>query len=222
MSVTAKAAPAQGASAKTAKAAAKPPTTAIAKTAPIKSTATHAPTKKAADKPTAESDGTTTATSRTATKVPATKVPVSKVPAKKSAAGSGRAPKQAAPAVRNAEWTDDELAQVRIALLTEMGELDEQYASTVAAWNDLQQLGSDSAGDDQADAGAKTFEREQELSIAANRRALIDQIQHAIERIDARTYGLCENCGKLIPKARLQAFPMATLDVACKAREERR
>ena len=34
--------------------------------------------------------------------------------------------------------------------------------------------------------------------------------------------GYCESCGKPIPKARLKAFPAATLDVACKEREERR
>ena len=78
------------------------------------------------------------------------------------------------------------------------------------------------SGDDQADAGSKTFEREQEQSIAANRHDLLAQIQHAIERIDGGTYGICENCGKPIPKARLKALPMATLDADCKAREERR
>ena len=66
------------------------------------------------------------------------------------------------------------------------------------------------------------FEREQELSIAANRLDLLTQIKRAVERIDAGTYGYCESCGKPIPKARLKAFPMATLDVACKQREERR
>jgi RNA polymerase-binding protein DksA len=88
--------------------------------------------------------------------------------------------------------------------------------------NDLQQANSDGAGDDQADAGSKTFEREQELSIAANRLDLVAQIQRAVERIDAGTYGYCESCGNPIPKTRLKAFPMATLDVACKQREERR
>ena len=69
----------------------------------------------------------------------------------------------------------------------------------------------------QADAGSKTFEREQELSIAANRLDLLTQIKRAVERIDAGTYGYCESCGKPIPKARLKAFPMATLDVASQA-----
>jgi DnaK suppressor protein len=48
------------------------------------------------------------------------------------------------------------------------------------------------------------------------------QMRRAIARIDAGAYGYCESCGKAIPKARLQAFPAATLDVECKQREERR
>ena len=96
------------------------------------------------------------------------------------------------------------------------------YDNSMRDLDDLQRAGTDGAGDDQADAGSKTFEREQEQSIAANRRDLITQIQHAVERIDSGTYGYCESCGKPIPKARLKAFPSATLDVVCKAREERR
>jgi RNA polymerase-binding transcription factor DksA len=88
--------------------------------------------------------------------------------------------------------------------------------------DDLQRSSTDGAGDDQADAGSKTFEREQEQSIAANRLDLLTQFEHAVERIDAGTYGFCESCGNPIPKARLMAFPAATLDVTCKQREERR
>ena len=47
-------------------------------------------------------------------------------------------------------------------------------------------------------------------------------IDEALRRIDAGTYGVCESCGQPIGKARLQAFPRATLCVSCKQREERR
>ncbi|MGI8533075.1 MAG: TraR/DksA family transcriptional regulator [Geodermatophilaceae bacterium] len=90
------------------------------------------------------------------------------------------------------------------------------------AIDELQAQANDSAGDDQADAGSKTFEREHEMSLAKNRRDLIIQFEHAVERIEAGRYGLCESCGKSIAKARLQAFPGATLCVECKQREERR
>ena len=78
------------------------------------------------------------------------------------------------------------------------------------------------AGEDQADVGAKTFEREHELALTHNARELLAQNERAIARIEAGTYGTCESCGEAIGKARLQAFPRATLCVTCKQREERR
>jgi RNA polymerase-binding transcription factor DksA len=46
--------------------------------------------------------------------------------------------------------------------------------------------------------------------------------ERALDRIDAGIYGVCESCGQPIGKARLLAFPRATLCVACKQRQERR
>jgi DnaK suppressor protein len=87
---------------------------------------------------------------------------------------------------------------------------------------DLLADSGDGAGDDQADSGSKTLEREQEMSVTANARELLDQSTHALRRLEAGTYGLCESCGILIPAARLRAFPRATLCIACKQAEERR
>jgi DnaK suppressor protein len=78
------------------------------------------------------------------------------------------------------------------------------------------------AGDDQADVGAKTFEREHELALTHNARELLTQTERALARIETATYGTCDSCGEPIGKARLQAFPRATLCVTCKQREERR
>jgi DnaK suppressor protein len=78
------------------------------------------------------------------------------------------------------------------------------------------------AGDDQADAGAKTFQREYDLSLTQNARELLDFTQKALARIDDGSYGVCASCGEPIGKARLKAFPRATLCLTCKQREERR
>jgi DnaK suppressor protein len=130
----------------------------------------------------------------------------------------------AALAVRPGEepWTDDELHEVRDKLATEAAELraDIERAETDIASRLTDATGD--AGDDQADQGAKTFEREQELALTHNARELLAQTEHALARIAAGTYGTCESCGEPIGKARLQAFPRAVLCVACKQREERR
>ena len=69
---------------------------------------------------------------------------------------------------------------------------------------------------------AKLFEREHEMSLVYNARDMVLQTERAIDRIDTKTYGRCEECGSAIGKARLQVFPRATLCMACKQKEERR
>jgi DnaK suppressor protein len=118
-------------------------------------------------------------------------------------------------------WTEAELAKVRDQLAAEVAEL---RADIDKAESDIADRLSDAvgdAGDDQADVGAKTYEREHELALAHNSRELLAQNKRALARIAAGTYGICESCGEPIGKARLQAFPRATLCVTCKQREER-
>ena len=80
----------------------------------------------------------------------------------------------------------------------------------------------DGAGNDQADVGSTTFERDHEMSLANNAREMLAQTEHALARIDDGTYGVCESCGQPIGKMRVMAFPRATLCLSCKQREERR
>src|SRR5687768_406586 len=75
--------------------------------------------------------------------------------------------------------------------------------------------------EDFADAGTATFDRERDLSIRNNIRDLISQIDRAVSRIDDRSYGTCERCGRPIDAARLKALPHASLCLDCKRREER-
>jgi len=119
-------------------------------------------------------------------------------------------------------WTPAELSDVRRELDEQSvqlrGEIDDAETASAALKRDSSSEGSG----DEADAGSKTFEREHEMSLANNSRDLLLQVERALGRLDAGTYGRCENCGNPIPKARLQAFPRVTLCVTCKQREERR
>jgi DnaK suppressor protein len=60
-------------------------------------------------------------------------------------------------------------------------------------------------------------ERERDLALSAQARAAVDEIDHALAKMDAGRYGVCERCGNPIPKARLKALPYAALCVACKS-----
>ena len=119
-------------------------------------------------------------------------------------------------------WTAAELRSIRSELEVDEARLSAEIAAAEGELAELLVNSGEGAGDDQADAGTKTFEREHEMSLANNARDMLDQTQRALARIDARTYGICESCGNPIGKRRLQAFPRATLCVTCKQREERR
>ncbi|MET9733577.1 TraR/DksA C4-type zinc finger protein [Streptomyces sp. NPDC006458] len=127
-------------------------------------------------------------------------------------------------AVRPGEdpWTPEEVAEARTELTGDMQRLKAELASSEESLVGLMRDSGDGAGDDEADTGTKNITREHELALAANAREMLIQSERALERLDAGTYGLCENCGKAIGKARMQAFPRATLCVECKQKQERR
>jgi DnaK suppressor protein len=130
---------------------------------------------------------------------------------------------RAAPAKARATRSAADTEAIRAALNERHGELRTEYDQTVADIAELQRDRlTDSAGDDQADTGTKTFEREQEISLANNILERITQVERALERLDEGSYGWCERCGNAIPVERLAAFPSATLCVSCKQLEERR
>ncbi|MEV6284753.1 TraR/DksA C4-type zinc finger protein [Kribbella sp. NPDC051770] len=126
--------------------------------------------------------------------------------------------------VRDGEnpWTAAELTELRGELEADVLHLKEEIRDAEQEIVGLLRDGGDGAGNDQADVGSTTLERDHEMSLANNARDMLDQIERALARIDDGTYGVCESCGKAIGKGRLQAFPRATLCVSCKEREERR
>ena len=202
-----KAAPAKKAPAKKA-----PAKKAPAKKAPAKkaTAAAEAPAKKAPAKATAP------AKKAPAKKTPATKAaPAKKAPAKKAslttlAVGEGEE-----------KWSKAEMDEV----LTDLHEHRDRITAMLADQErDLAVLmrdAGDGAGHDQADIGATSFERDQELQLLNNERDMLAQIERALDRIHDGTYGVCESCGQPIGKNRLMAFPRATLCMTCKRREER-
>jgi RNA polymerase-binding transcription factor DksA len=119
-------------------------------------------------------------------------------------------------------WTAAELKAIRAEIAADLERLRAELASVEAEMDELIADSGEGAGDDQADSGTKTFEREHEMSLVINARDMVLQTERALERIDAKTYGMCEECGSPIGKARLQVFPRATLCMICKQKEERR
>ena len=137
-----------------------------------------------------------------------------------AATGAGAAALPVRPGEKT--WTETELKKLRQQLQAEIAGLAADISEAESAIAERLGDAVGDAGDDQADAGAKTFQREHELALTQNARELLELSERALARIDEGTFGICASCGQPIGKARLQAFPRATLCVACKQREERR
>lgn len=69
-----------------------------------------------------------------------------------------------------------------------------------------------------AEGGSLAFEMEKELTIWQLHQDLLAQVEEALGRIDAGSYGTCEGCGSAIPVARLDALPHTKLCVDCASR----
>jgi RNA polymerase-binding transcription factor DksA len=236
----AKKAPAKKALAKKAPAKKAPVKKAVAKKAPAK----KAPVKKAPGRPFPSKVGKTTLTvdekSQTvsvATVVAPVAAPVIEerrlvMPPPPRPVKSGKKiaplkPIKAAPTPVTASdgeapWSASELKAIRTEIAKDLARLQQELAVVEAEMNELISDSGEGAGDDQADSGTKTFEREHEMSLVINARDMVLQTERALDRIDCKTYGNCEECGNAIGKARLQVFPRATLCMICKQKEERR
>jgi len=72
-----------------------------------------------------------------------------------------------------------------------------------------------------AETATATLDREIDYTLEENSTQVLLEIDEALERIEAGTYGICTNCGKEIPLARLEAYPWASLCIDCKRERER-
>jgi DnaK suppressor protein len=63
----------------------------------------------------------------------------------------------------------------------------------------------------------ETLELEKRLALENRVRKELSEIEHALRKFEESTYGKCDNCGKSIDPARLEALPQASLCLDCKA-----
>jgi DnaK suppressor protein len=82
--------------------------------------------------------------------------------------------------------------------------------------SELEAMGVDrgSYDDGFADSGQVTAERGEVDALVGSLRDTLSEIDSALAKIDAGTYGLCEQCGRPIGEARLEAMPAARLCIA--------
>jgi DnaK suppressor protein len=72
-----------------------------------------------------------------------------------------------------------------------------------------------------AETATATLDREIDYTLEENSEHVLSEIEEALRRIEAGTYGICRTCGQAISPERLDAIPYATQCIDCKRREER-
>jgi DnaK suppressor protein len=102
-----------------------------------------------------------------------------------------------------------------------------RHADTYTLWRREEALVSavrqnmDEGPGDEVDHAMMRAELDEQVMLAASLRAQLDDLEVAIGRSEAGTYGVCERCGNSIPDERLSLFPATTHCVACKGWMER-
>ncbi|MFN8232829.1 MAG: TraR/DksA family transcriptional regulator [Actinomycetota bacterium] len=94
------------------------------------------------------------------------------------------------------------------------------------ARREIEELGADPDADEVvfvgdpgfSDRSHSTEERSRLIALVGSHRANLRDVDAALARIDAGTYGICSRCGNPIPSERLEALPWAALCIDCKHR----
>ena len=73
----------------------------------------------------------------------------------------------------------------------------------------------------QVDEGSDDFNRTVSLELSSTEQAVLRQIEHALEKMEQGTYGLCDMSGEAIPSKRLDAMPYASLSIASQEKLEK-
>ena len=71
-----------------------------------------------------------------------------------------------------------------------------------------------------ADVASDAYAQEFAIGLVSSEQNLLREVEKALNKVDSRDYGLCENCGKRISVKRLKAIPYAHLCIGCKEKEE--
>jgi DnaK suppressor protein len=116
----------------------------------------------------------------------------------------------------NPELTPAVLEELRTALLRRQADLQGQIADlqqNVRARPDpLDDIAIDAPGD-RGDASVDLQDFDDTHQLVLDLQAQLAEVEHALAKFDAGTYGICERCGRPIPLARLRVLPEARYDV---------
>lgn len=115
------------------------------------------------------------------------------------------------------EMFRNRLSQERARIKSDLDSLDAE----VARLGMDQQTEGGGAGNHMADNATDIAEQERDLALIGTLQERMRDVDRALERLDAGTYGICERCHEAIMPERLEARPFATLCVNCQSQVDR-
>jgi len=118
-------------------------------------------------------------------------------------------------------YSDSELQEFKGLLIDKLSSAKEELNALATSLSSPNANGTDdTAGTYKTlEDGSATLEKEQINQLAARQKKFIEQLEAALVRIENKTYGICRETGKLIPKERLRAVPHTTLTMEAKLKQ---
>lgn len=122
---------------------------------------------------------------------------------------------------KKTRYSDSELVEFKDLLLEKLRSSKEELNALATSLSSPNANGTDdTAGTYKTlEDGSATLEKEQINQLAARQKKFIEQLEAALVRIENKTYGICRETGKLIPKERLRAVPHTTLTMEAKLKQ---
>lgn len=115
-------------------------------------------------------------------------------------------------------YSDAELAEFKQIILDKLATAQKDYESLRSSLTNMD--GNDTSDTSPTfkvlEEGAATMSKEEAGRLAQRQMKFIQHLQAALIRVENKTYGVCRETGKLIPKERLRAVPHATLTIDAK------
>jgi RNA polymerase-binding transcription factor DksA len=125
---------------------------------------------------------------------------------------------------KKTRYSDDELEEFKAIIMEKLEAARSEFENLRAAVTnaDGNDTGDTSPTFKNMEEGASTLSKEDAGRLAQRQMKFIQNLQAALIRIENKTYGVCRETGKLIPKERLRAVPHATLSIEAKEGQARR
>lgn len=115
-------------------------------------------------------------------------------------------------------YSDEELEEFRVLINEKLEIAQRDYDALKASLMNSDNNSTDDTSPTYKvlEEGANTLSKEETTRLAQRQMKFIQSLQAALVRIENKTYGICRETGKLIPKERLRAVPHATLCIEAK------